>query len=157
MRRGRQERGDLRESGKRGQAYVQSGRYMRGDGGHARLVDAALGDRPEREHEPAVDGVVEQLRGADVERDERGGNAERAARGGERGAVRRRKFACQRKRTRVSHASRGRPERQSGRDVPPPRSPNVIVRRKNRMIRPMFLRRDATLEPPRTRAISAKQ
>lgn len=62
--------------------------------GCGRLVDAALGNRAEREREPAVDGVVEELRRADVERDERGDDAERATGLVERDGVRGGEFSC---------------------------------------------------------------
>lgn len=101
--------------------------------------DFARRDLAEREHEVARAGVREHLRRADVERDEGGDDAERAACLVERDRVRGGKFAWT---DRVSSCEAPRPD---NRYSPAPSSANVIVRKKNRTTRPMFLRRDPML------------
>ena len=80
-----------------------------------RLVDAALGDRAEGEREPAVDGVVEELGGADVERDERGDDAERATGLVERDGVRGGEFSWGRGEARQGRAPRRKMDAGKGR------------------------------------------
>ena len=121
------------------------------------LVDAALGDLAEREDEPRVDAVAEHLGEADVERDERGDDAEHASGLVERGSVRNRELACEKKskeaaeeRARIESKSSARNAiRDRRNDVPAPRSAKVMVRKKKRMTRPRFFRR----QPMRRRKV----
>lgn len=101
--------------------------------------DFARRDLAEREHKVARAGVREHLPRADIERDEGGDDAERAARFIECDPVRSGEFAWT---DPVSSCEARRPD---NRYSPAPSSANVIVRKKNRTTRPMFLRRDPML------------
>ena len=89
--------------------------------------------------------VAEELGGADVERDERGDDAERAPSLRERDAVGGGgELPC---RARVTGSARlDKEKRRSAEGVPAPSSAKVMVRKKKRTMRPMFLRNDATLK-----------